>query len=176
PYHEYDTPHPLSVYAASKLAGEVAVSRYCLRHWIVRTAWLYGVHGRSFAATMLTLAAEGKPLRVVADQTGSPTFTVDLARAVWALVAGCDYGVHHIVNGGETTWYDLACAVLSDAGYDPAQVEPIPSSAWPAAARRPAYSVLSSLRTESPALAHMRPWPEAVADFVARKQEAWSAR
>jgi dTDP-4-dehydrorhamnose reductase len=164
-YHEYDAPAPLSVYGDSKRAGELAVQRFCTRHWIVRTAWLYGVHGRSFPATILRAAREGRPLRVVADQTGSPTFALDLARAIWRLVGANAYGVHHVVNAGPANWYQFARAALDLAGMGDVEVEPIPGVAWPAQAARPRHSVLTTLRDPAPA---MRPWREALADFVER--------
>jgi dTDP-4-dehydrorhamnose reductase len=164
-YHEYDAPAPLSVYGDSKRAGELAAQRFCTRHWIVRTAWLYGVHGRSFPATILRAAREGRPLRVVADQTGSPTFALDLARAIWRLVGANAYGVHHVVNAGSANWYQFARTALDLAGMGDVEVEPIPGVAWPAQAARPRHSVLTTLRDTAPA---MRPWREALADFVER--------
>ncbi len=172
PYHEYDATNPLSVYAASKLAGEQAAARHCPRHWIVRTAWLYGIHGRCFPATILRAARAGKPVRVVADRCGSPTFTRDLAGALWSLVAQPSYGTYHVVNAGQATWYDLACAVLQEAGMLDTDIVPIPASDWPSPARRPRFSVLTSLRPELPCGTPMRHWRAALADYVAALKSA----
>lgn len=172
-YHEYDEPNPLSAYARTKLAGELAVARHCRRHWIVRTAWLYGEHGRNFPATILRAAREGRQLRVVADQTGSPTYARDLARAIWRLIAHAGYGTYHIVNLGSASWYELARRTLDAAGLYDVPVQPIPSSDWPSPARRPAYSPLSSLRGPAEGLPPLRPWQDAVSEFVShvRKEQ-----
>ena len=168
PYHEYDETHPLGVYAASKLAGEHAVARQCTRHWIVRTAWLYGEKGRNFPATILGAARQGKPLRVVADQMGSPTYTRDLAQTLWDIVRRCGYGTYHAVNSGVASWYDLACRTLHYAGMHDVPVEPIPSREWPSPARRPSFTPLISLRGSSEGLEPMRSWETALQDFIVR--------
>ena len=165
PYHEFDHPAPLNVYGASKLAGEQAVATHCSRHWIVRTAWLYGVAGRCFPATVLRRARAGEPLRVVADQTGSPTYTRDLAEAIWTLVSTAPYGVYHRTNSGEAAWADLAEQTLEYAGID-ATVTRIGSGDWPSPVRRPAYSVLSSLSSAAAGLSPLRDWRDALRDFV----------
>jgi dTDP-4-dehydrorhamnose reductase len=165
PYHEYDSPNPLNVYAASKLAGEQAVIRFCPNHWVVRTAWLFGANGACFPAAILRAAREGRPLRVVADQVGCPTHTLDLARALWLIVSATEFGTHHVVNTGRASWYELAREVLDQFGLASVEVTPIPSSEWPSPARRPHYSVLTSVRPSAnrPELRH---WKAAVADYV----------
>lgn len=167
PYHEYDAPAPLSVYGASKLAGEQAVARHCRRHWIVRTAWLYGLHGRSLPATALRRAFAEEPLRIVADQIGSPTSTADLAPALWEVVLSAPFGTYHRVNSGEASWADLAAEALRLAGLSPYLVTPIPSHDWPSKVARPRYSVLGSLASDAARLQEMRPWQAALRDFVA---------
>ncbi len=166
PYHEFDVPRPLNVYGATKLAGEHAVRSHCPQHWIVRTAWLYGLHGRSFVRTVLERAAKAQPLRVVADQIGSPTFTRDLAEAIWQIVREAPYGVYHRVNSGFASWYELALAAVRLAGLDDRLVSPIAASEWPSPVVRPSYSVLTSLSAPSVALTQLRPWQEALACFV----------
>jgi len=166
PYHEYDMPNPLGVYAASKLAGELAVARHCPRHWIVRTAWLYGIHGRCFPAAILRAARSGKPLRVVADQCGSPTYTRDLAQALWSVIATPTYGTYHAVNAGQATWYEFACSVLREGGMPDAEITPIPGSDWPSPAKRPGFSVLTSVRPELSGRHPMRHWQAALSDYI----------
>jgi dTDP-4-dehydrorhamnose reductase len=166
PYVEEDTPNPRSVYGASKLAGEIAVRETLAEHWIVRTAWLYGVHGKSFPRTMLELAHKGGPLRIVNDQRGGPTYTVHLAEALAKIVAQPRYGTYHAVNSGSCTWYDLARAVLAEAGIT-VEVQPVSTSAFPRPAPRPASSVLDTSRLAAVYGIKLPGWEEGVREFVA---------
>jgi len=170
-YAEDDPPHPLNVYGASKLAGEQAVRRTLGEHYICRTAWLFGPHGRSFPRTMLELASAGRPLRVINDQVGSPTYTGHLAAALVRVLDRPEYGTYHIVNAGRCTWYELAREVLRAAGIA-AELTPITSAEYPTAATRPANSVLDAsklLRVYGYRLPH---WRQGVAEFVARWRAA----
>ena len=147
PYREDDKGDALSVYGQSKWEGEQAVMAVLPQALILRTAWVYGVHGNNFVKTMLRLMAERDELKVVDDQIGSPTWTADIVRAMQALMENDAAGTYHFTNEGVASWYDLACEILSAApalGYplQTKQVHPIPSSQWPCAAQRPAYSVL----------------------------------
>ncbi|MCM8745489.1 dTDP-4-dehydrorhamnose reductase [Thermomicrobium sp. CFH 73360] len=161
PYHEFDRPNPLSVYGASKLAGEEVVRALCPRHAIVRTAMLYDAHSRNFVTTVLRLAREQPRLRMVADQYGNPTFVDDLARALWQLVAQPAYGMFHLVNQGAASWYDWAVAVLELLDLA-VPVDPIPASEFRRAARPPRNGVLTSLA--APALGIIMPdWRDALA-------------
>jgi dTDP-4-dehydrorhamnose reductase len=177
PYVEDDVPAPLGVYGASKLAGEEAVRAAGGRHLILRTAWVYGVHGHNFVKTMLRLGTERDALRVVDDQYGCPTYAADLAEAILTLarriLAGAmpavGWGTFHCVGGGETTWYGFAREIFAHAtprlGKTPT-VAPIPTSAYPTPARRPANAVLATeklLRVHGIAL---RPWQAALADML----------
>jgi dTDP-4-dehydrorhamnose reductase len=143
PIDEWSEPRPLSVYGASKLAGEDEVRRLCPHHQVVRTSWLYGQDGPNFVLTMLRLAREGGRLRVVADQRGAPTWTGDLAAALLRLAELGTPGVYHLSNAGETTWHGFAEAIVEEAGLA-VPVEPITTADYPAPARRPAYSVLDN--------------------------------
>ena len=139
PYPEDAPTGPLNAYGRTKLAGERAAQG----HYVVRTEWLYGAHGRSFARTMATLAAAGKPVRVVTDQVGQPTWTADLAERLLLLGAGqAPPGVYHATNAGRTSWYDFAKRIYALAGADPGLVEPVTTAVFPRPATRPAYSVL----------------------------------
>ncbi len=165
PYHEFAHPNPLSVYGASKLAGEAVVRALCPRHTIVRTAMLYDATGRNFVTTVLRLAHEQPRLRMVADQYGNPTYVEDLARALWQLVERTAYGTFHLVNAGSASWYDWARAVV-DILELPVEVEPIPASAYHRAARPPRNGTLTSLA--APALGIALPdWRDALARCLA---------
>jgi dTDP-4-dehydrorhamnose reductase len=145
PYPEDAPPAPLNAYGRSKLVGERAVRD--AGGYVVRTAWLYGAHGRNFVRTMLRLAGERETVDVVADQEGPPTWSYALAGQVVALArAAADGravpGVYHGTAGGQTSWYGLARAVFAEAGLDPARARPTTSDRFPRPARRPTYSVL----------------------------------
>jgi dTDP-4-dehydrorhamnose reductase len=149
PYREDDTPNPLGVYGRSKLEGEQAVREALPDAVILRTAWVYGVHGHNFVRTMLRLAGEGRPLRVVDDQTGSPTWAHDIAGAITALLQAGAAGLFHYTSAGSVSWCGFAGAILSEAaqaGFDirTQTVEPITTADYPTPARRPAYSVLDT--------------------------------
>jgi dTDP-4-dehydrorhamnose reductase len=174
-YDEFDIPNPVSVYGRTKYAGEQFVRHLVRRHYIIRTAWLYGVHGKSFPGTMLRLAREGRPLRVVGDQTGSPTYTRDLAECILRLIEMPLYGVYHVTNSGECSWYDLAAATLELAGMGDADLTRITSEEWPTPTRRPEYSVLEHRALKMAGLPPMRDWRDALADFVAEYRSAQTA-
>lgn len=165
PIDEWAAPGPLSVYGASKLAGEAEVQHICRRHQIVRTSWLYGQQGPNFVLTILRLAGVGKRLEIVADQHGSPTWTGHLAPTILRLIERGIPGIYHLTNSGDTTWYGMARAVLEDAGID-RPVKPITTSEYPTAAKRPAYSVLNNrawaLLGERP----LPPWRDGIRAYV----------
>lgn len=169
PYHEFDRPNPLGVYGASKLGGETVVRQLCPQHYIVRTAWLFGKTGKNFVRTILARAAEGKPLSVVADQVGSPTYAADLADAIARHIVDtypltlC--GTYHITNAGQASWAELARATVQAAGAA-CEVREISSADWPSPTRRPAYSVLDHLALRMQGRDDLRPWQEAVAEAV----------
>jgi dTDP-4-dehydrorhamnose reductase len=173
PYDEDDPVHPLGVYGASKLAGEEAVRTGNPRHLIVRTSWVFGRFGRNFVRTMLGLGAEGRTVRVVDDQWGTPTSAADLAAALAAVALAPDlaerWGTYHFANAGQATWYDLARRVfeLSAAlgGAFP-QLQPIPTSSYPTKAVRPANSRLSTARFERAFGLAPQPWEAALAPVV----------
>jgi dTDP-4-dehydrorhamnose reductase len=144
PYREGDRPAPRTAYGRTKLAGEQAVRRELGdAAYVVRTAWLYGAHGPSFIRTMIRLEQERSAVDVVDDQRGQPTWTVDVASQIIALVqADAPGGCYHATSSGETTWYGLAREVFHLLGADEARVRPVSSGQYPRPAPRPAYSVL----------------------------------
>lgn len=162
PYDERAAPNPLSAYGASKLAGEQAVRAENPRHYVVRTAWLYHEQGTNFPLTMLDLARKG-PVRVVNDQRGSPTYAPHLAAALVRLLDTGAFGTWHLAGGGEASWYELTVELLRRMEI-PTPVAPVATSEFPRPAKRPAYSVLASIREPRIALP---PWREGLAAFVA---------
>jgi dTDP-4-dehydrorhamnose reductase len=170
PYTEFDTPVPLSIYGKSKLAGENLVRHFCLRHFIVRASALFGVAGSSgkggnFIETMLRLARERDELKVVNDQVFSPTYTRDLAQKMAQLITTEYYGIFHITNKGVCSWYELAAEILKLAGVK-TLVVPITSDQYPQKARRPRYSVLDNYHLRLLGMDDMRPWQEALKDYL----------
>lgn len=170
PYVEGDLPNPLSAYGTSKLAGELLVRASWAQHYIVRTCGLYGTAGSSgkggnFVNTMLRLAREGKPIRVVSDQICTPTATRDLAEQLAVLIETGAYGTYHVNNHGACSWYEFACEIFKQAGLSP-DVQPITSQAFNAPATRPPYSVLENAALQKLGIDRMRDWREALADYL----------
>jgi dTDP-4-dehydrorhamnose reductase len=150
PYVESDEPRPLSVYGASKLAGE----RQLLEGWVVRSSWLFGPTGHNFVRTMLRLGAERDEVSVVDDQRGSPTYVGHLAGATRELVEH-PHGIWHLAADGDCTWADFAKEIFSKADLT-CRVRRISSAEYDAAARRPHHSVLRSEHDDAPSLPHWR--------------------
>jgi dTDP-4-dehydrorhamnose reductase len=172
PYTEFDTPIPLSIYGKSKLAGEDFVRHLCHKHFIVRSSALFGAAGSSgkggnFIETMLRLAKERHELRVVNDQAFSPTYTLDLARKIAQLITTNYYGIFHITNRGACSWYEFTKEILRLAGLK-TPIIPITSDQYPQKARRPRYSVLNNYHLRLLGLDDMRPWSEALQDYLAK--------
>lgn len=148
PYSEDDQANPLGVYGRSKWEGERAVRQAMPEALILRTAWVFGVHGNNFVKTILRLAAERDQLGVVDDQIGTPSWTWDIAHAIQALMMVGASGVYNFTNEGIASWYDFACEIIACARHigrpvKTTLVKPIPTSDYPTPAVRPAFSVLS---------------------------------
>jgi dTDP-4-dehydrorhamnose reductase len=168
PYRETDPTGPLSVYGQSKLAGEIAVSAQHPDALICRTSWLYGPGGPCFPATMVRVARMGKPLTVVSDQHGVPTFTYDLVRYTLALVESGSSGVFHVSNSEPTTWFEFTRHILGVYGLQ-VPLTPISSADWkaktPWSAHRPAYSTLDTTRLSQVLRSAPRSWKQAFAEY-----------
>ena len=141
PWQINDPYGPVNVYGMSKVQGEDAVRSLMTRFFILRTSWVYGKNGHNFVRTMLRLGKEKKEIRVVNDQVGSPTYTKDLARVICDMLPTEKYGIYHVRNEGYLSWYEFAKMIMDKAGL-PCQVLPVPSSEYPAPARRPLNSRL----------------------------------
>lgn len=147
PYTEDDIPNPQNVYGHSKLKGEQEIISILPEHYIIRTSWVYSQFGHNFFKTMLRLGSEHRELRVVNDQIGTPTHAVSLARAIIDLILSDKSmpGTYHFSNGGQCSWYDFAKKIFEVNNYA-VIVHPIPTSAYPTAAKRPIYSVLDKTK------------------------------
>lgn len=174
-YTEFDAPNPISHYGASKLAGENLARAACRRCYIVRTSWLYGVHGKNFPYTVINLAKTKPELPIVADQFGTPTYTVDLVEAIGKIVQTPLYGIYHVSSGGETSWEGFARAILAKTNSAHVPVKPITSDEYAqmfgSPTRRPAYSVLRHYALELMGQDTLRPWEDALDAFLASARE-----
>jgi dTDP-4-dehydrorhamnose reductase len=173
PYTEDEPPGPVSVYGQSKLRGERVVEHWSRNNLIIRTCGLYGVWGSggkggNFVETMLRLAGQGKPLRVVNDQRCTPSYTADVADATVQLLLRDAKGLFHVTNSGDCTWYEFAAEIFDQSGLKP-DLTPITTAEFGAAAKRPAYSVLSSAKLAALLGSPLRAWQDALAAYLAER-------
>jgi dTDP-4-dehydrorhamnose reductase len=172
PYEEGDTLHPLSVYGVSKVAGEQLVMQANPRHLVVRSAGLYGTatsrKGWTFPELMLNKARTEGFVRVVTDQVLSPTFTADLAQKTKELIEHDAVGLFHLTNAGECSWFEFARGAFDLVGVE-AEMEPVDSEQFQQRARRPPYSALTTTRLEKIGVKPLRPWEEALSDYLRQK-------
>jgi len=169
PYREDDKPCPINVYGRSKLNGETFVREILTDHLIVRTSWLFGPNGPNFIDTVIRLSATRKELRVVNDQYGSPTYTMDLAKGLRCLVEKGARGLCHCTNIGSCTWFDLCKFVFNRMGISDICLVPVPTRSFPRPAKRPAFSVLDNTRFQQLTGRKMRFWQEAVLEFLVNR-------
>jgi len=168
PYLETDGPNPLNVYGRSKLEGERRALACCPNTLIVRTAWLYGAHGKNFVNTIMRLASEQPALRVVADQRGCPTYAGDLAAALGRVLDIDMRGIAHATGTGDCTWYEFACAIVSLMGRA-VSVYPITTAETGRVAPRPSYSVLANVRLAKAGIT-LPHWKEALTRYMSEVQ------
>ncbi|KQM79028.1 NAD(P)-dependent oxidoreductase [Pedobacter sp. Leaf216] len=147
---EDDEAKPINVYGLTKLDGELAVAAKLPNHFIIRTSWLYSEYANNFVKTMLKLGADRDELNIIADQVGTPTYAIDLANAIFAIIdsSSTAYGVYHYSNEGVTSWFDFAKAIF-DISETMVKVNPIPGSDYPTKAIRPAFSVMDKSKIKS---------------------------
>jgi dTDP-4-dehydrorhamnose reductase len=165
PYVESDVAHPLNAYGRTKLAGERAIEASGCRHLIFRTSWVYAASGKNFLLTMLGLARQGKPLRVVDDQFGAPTSNLMIAAAVPEAIRRGGSGVFHMSAQGETTWYRFARAIF-EATSTKANLSAIPSSGYKTPARRPRNSMLDNTKLEQHFGMRMPSWEDGMRQVI----------
>ena len=154
PWKVDDRYGPLNVYGMSKVQGEDAVRSLMTRYFILRTSWVFGKNGHNFVRTMLRLGAEKKEVRVVNDQIGSPTYSLDLARVICDILPTEKYGIYHVRNEGYISWYEFAKMIMEKAGL-PCKVLPVPSSEYPTPAKRPLNSRLDGSKLAAAGFAPM---------------------
>ena len=149
-YTEQDIVEPISVYGHTKLQGEIAIAESWEKHIIIRTSWLYSEYGNNFLKTMLRLGAERDSLGVVADQIGTPTYAVDLAKVIITIInkANPEFGIFHYSNEGVASWYDFAEAIF-DISKAKVELSPIRTEAYPTPAKRPSFSVMDKAKIKS---------------------------
>jgi dTDP-4-dehydrorhamnose reductase len=176
PYGETDLPSPRSIYALTKVAGEYAALAYGERALVIRTAGLYGLHGSAskggnFVQRMISRARDQGALRMVADQRLQPTFTADLAEAILTAVERDATGIVHLTAEGDCSWHDFTVAIMAGAGID-VPIEAVSTVVAPGGVDRPLNGVLARARADSLGLAALRPWDEALADYMERARLA----
>ena len=176
PYSEADVPCPKCIYGVSKAAGELMLASLWPKHFIFRVSGLYGYagsreKGSNFVEMMIGLARQGKPIRVVNDQVLTPTNTLDIAAAVRRVSATDGYGLYHLTNTGQCSWYEFADAIFESAGLR-ADLTPVPSETFPTRANRPAYSVLDNRRLRYDGFADLPDWRDALSRYIQGREAA----
>ncbi|MDI6818634.1 MAG: dTDP-4-dehydrorhamnose reductase [Methanothermobacter thermautotrophicus] len=164
-YLEFDEPNPLNFYGKTKYLGEVSVRQLSERFYIVRTSWLFGRNGRNFVGTMVELAERGHEISVVDDQYGSPTYTRDLAAAIGTLLERPAYGVYHLTNSGQCSWYEFAIDIFNELGMEVC-LKPVKSHEFPRPARRPSFSVLRNYNWSMEGFKPLRNYRDALRDYL----------
>lgn len=179
PYVEEDSPSPLNTYGHSKLRGEEVTLGLGENGLVIRTQWLYGLYGRNFVTAILQQVREklkgpevNRPLSIVDDQIGCPTYTVDLAKAIARLVQMKASGIFHVTNQNACSWYEFGQTILRFLNIKGVEVLPISSSQLNRKATRPLYSVLSSEKLKREIGFQLRPWTEALKDFLNRLRQS----
>ena len=174
PYKETDETNPQSVYGASKRKGELDAMELCPDAIIIRTSWVYSVHGKNFVKTMMRLMGEKDQLSVVADQHGSPTWAADIASAIMHIIDSAKWvpGIYHFSNKGETNWYEFACEIKKLIG-STCKVNAIPTYEYPTPAKRPLYSVLDKHKIISTFCIQLHNWKDSLSQCIEKlKTEA----
>lgn len=165
-YVESDPPHPLNVYGQTKLKGERYLQERVEDHLIIRTQWLYGKYGKNFVSSVLRQAREKRTLTIVNDQTGSPTYTVDLSKAIRTLIRHNSRGIFHVANQEVCTWYTFGQAILKFSRLEDVSLIPISSKELSRRAVRPSYSVLNTQKVRSETGMSLRTWSEALQEYL----------
>ncbi|GGI28181.1 dTDP-4-dehydrorhamnose reductase [Pedobacter mendelii] len=166
---EDDVANPINVYGVTKLNGEQAVTSILDAYFILRTSWLYSEYANNFVKTMLKLGAERDELGIIADQVGTPTYAIDLANAIFDIIVSGkkSYGVYHYSNEGVTSWFDFAKAIF-DISETAVKVNPIPGSAYPTKAKRPAFSVMDKSKIKNEFDLNIPYWRDSLVECISK--------
>ena len=170
PYEIDDPPHPINFYGQTKLEGELSIKELMKRYQIIRTSWVFGANGSNFVKTMIKLGKEREILRVVSDQVGSPTYTVDLANLVVELIGSERYGTFHATNEGYCSWDRFASEIMQRKGLR-ARIEPIASEDYPTKALRPKNSRLSKRSLDEAGFQRLPAWQDALDRYLRETME-----
>ncbi|OLR60195.1 dTDP-4-dehydrorhamnose reductase [Anaerostipes sp. 494a] len=165
PWEPDDEREPLNVYGQTKYEGELAVEKYVKKFFTVRIAWVFGINGKNFIKTMLNLGKTHDKLTVVNDQTGSPTYTYDLARLLVDMIQTEKYGRYHATNEGLCTWYEFACEIFKQAGMD-VSVSPVTSDEYLSKAKRPANSRMDKSKLAENGFQPLPEWQDALKRYL----------
>ena len=170
PYKESDKVNPISQYGTTKRKGETALFALAPESIIIRTSWLYSPYGNNFVKTMLRLGSEQSKIKVVSDQIGTPTYALDLARAIYTVLMSHQWveGIFHFSNEGVCSWYDFAKSIHRIAGIDKCEIKPIPTEEYPSAASRPFYSVLDKTRIKATYGVKAPYWEDSLIECIKR--------
>jgi len=166
PYFEYDAVNPLSVYGRSKLEGENFIKSLASKYYIIRTSWLFGKNGKNFVRTMFELSKTRDTLNIVNDQIGSPTYSLDLAKAIKQLIESRYYGTYHLTNDGHCSWFDFAKETFEIAGITHMKLIPITTEELGRPAPRPKNSVLEKFYWKLNGFEELRSYKDAVAEYI----------
>ncbi len=161
-----DERHPLNVYGQTKYEGELAVETILEKYYIVRIAWVFGVNGKNFIKTMLNLGKTRDHLTVVCDQIGSPTYTFDLAKLLVDMAETDKYGRYHATNEGLCSWYEFACEIFKQAGFDHVTVSPVTADQYPAKAKRPSNSRMDKEKLTENGFDRLPTWQDALSRYL----------
>ncbi|MBO5346841.1 MAG: dTDP-4-dehydrorhamnose reductase [Lachnospiraceae bacterium] len=161
-----DARSPLNVYGQTKYEGELAVESLLEKYYIVRIAWVFGVNGKNFIKTMLNLGKTRDHLTVVNDQIGSPTYTYDLAKLLVDMAETDKYGRYHATNEGICSWYDFACEIFKQAGYNHVTVSPVSASEYPVKAKRPSNSRMNKDKLTENGFKKLPTWQDALERYL----------
>ncbi len=170
PYETDDPPRPINFYGQTKLEGELAVKELMKRYQIIRTSWVFGANGSNFVKTMINLGKEREVLRVVSDQEGSPTYTVDLADLMAEMVGSDRYGTYHATNEGYCSWHRFATEIMQRKGWR-TRIEPIASEDYPTKALRPKNSRLSKRSLDDAGFQRLPTWQDALERYLRETME-----
>lgn len=164
-YHEFSPVSPVNIYGNSKLAGEMMVRDFHSKFFIVRTSWVFGVNGNNFVKTMLHHSSEKELLKVVNDQLGCPTYTVDLSKCIIQLIGTNKYGIYHVSNSGSCSWFDFAKEIFKQTKI-PIKLEPCTTDEFPRSAKRPKFSILDHMSLRINNFEPMPHWKSALTRFL----------